>query len=275
MRLINKILDTFRIKYYCFELFARSLLTIRKDKLIIHVYTLCWNEEKLLPFFLDYYSDIVDRINIYDNYSTDNSERIMKQYKNVKVFKYNSDNKINDFLYLNIKNNAWKASRGKADFVIVCDTDEFLYSEDLFQTLKYLKKNRHTVIKPFGYQMVSEFLPEYTKDKRITDIVKTGYSDNMWLSKSIIFDPNSIVEINYSPGCHECSPTGNVKFYHADKIKLLHYKYLGFEYQIQRMKNMGSRLSKINIENGWGTYYLENTTIEGLKALMKKTYKVI
>jgi Glycosyl transferase family 2 len=275
MKYIKRIIINIRIFYNCTLLSIRKLLTGNNNKIIVHLYTLCWNEEKLLPFFLDYYTDFVDRIIMFDNYSTDDSEKIIKSYKNTKIIKYDSDNKINDILYLKIKNNAWKKSRGKADFVIVCDIDEFLYSENLLQNLKQLKKSSYTLIKPFGFQMMSESFPEYSKGIKLTDLIKTGYPDNKWLSKSILFDPNSLIEINYFPGCHECAPIGKVNFNHSDSFKFLHYKYLGFEYQIQRLRDMGTRLSEINIEKGWGTYYLENTTMEGLKELLKQTSAVI
>ena len=47
-----------------------------------------------------------------------------------EVIPYSTGGKINDFKYLEIKNNAWKKSRGKADWVIVVDMDEFLYHLD-------------------------------------------------------------------------------------------------------------------------------------------------
>jgi hypothetical protein len=271
------ILVKLKIIYYNLQLRVRKSIKSDKKKIIIHLYTICWNEEKMLPFFLDYYSDYVDKITVFDNYSTDNSEQILKRYKNVKVLKYNSDNKINEILYLKIKNNSWKKSSGKADFVIVCDIDEFLYSEDLAQIIKYIKENKYTIVKPFGYQMVSEFYPDYRKEKKITDIVKTGYSDNKWLSKSILFDPNKIIEINYSPGCHECSPTGKINFYKSINLKFLHYKDLSIDHLVQRKKELGMRLSQINIENGWATYYLEEEakTIEEFESRVKKSVKII
>ena len=44
--------------------------------MIIHAHILAFNEEKILPFILDYYSKICDKIYIYDNISTDSSDDI-------------------------------------------------------------------------------------------------------------------------------------------------------------------------------------------------------
>jgi len=51
----------------------------------IHAYIIAWNEEKILPFTLDYYSKFCEKIYIYDNMSTDNSDKIYKKYEKVIV----------------------------------------------------------------------------------------------------------------------------------------------------------------------------------------------
>ena len=33
----------------------------------IHVYTVSWNEEKIMPHFLRFYGAVADRIVVYDN----------------------------------------------------------------------------------------------------------------------------------------------------------------------------------------------------------------
>jgi len=233
-----------------------KILTNEKST-VIHLYSICWNEEKMLPFFLDYYSEFVQKITIYDNYSTDRSEQIMKQYKSVKILKYNSDDRINDLLYLKIKNNCWKKSRRKADFVIVCDIDEFLYTNDLDNLIKYLREQKYSIIKPEGFQMVSAHFPNYTKGVKITEQVKTGISENKWLSKSILFNPNKVIEINYLPGAHECHPIGSIRTFNSNLIQLLHYKDLSLEYILQRKEQYSKRLSKVNVEMNLGTYYLD------------------
>lgn len=44
--------------------------------MIIHAHILAWNEEKILPFTLDYYSSFCEKIFIHDNMSTDSSDDI-------------------------------------------------------------------------------------------------------------------------------------------------------------------------------------------------------
>jgi hypothetical protein len=228
---------------------------------IIHYYSICWNEEKLLPYVLDYYAPICEKIVIMDNESDDDSSAIIRSYKNAEVRTYSTNGEIRDDIYLEIKNNIWKESRGKADWVIVCDVDEILYHPNLITKLDVLKERGINIIKPHGYDMYAE---DYPKNSLLE--IKTGIKDNRLLGKCIIFNPNSIEEINYKTGCHKCYPTGNLKFYKEDDIKLLHYKCLNLNFLLGRFELLKNRLSLYNIENKFGKHYLAE------KELIKKKY---
>ena len=56
--------------------------------MIVHVYGLCWNEEKMLPYFFKHYDDIADQYFIFDNNSTDNSLSILKANPKVVLDKF-------------------------------------------------------------------------------------------------------------------------------------------------------------------------------------------
>ena len=104
-------------------------------KPIIHCYFLCYNEENILPHLLRYYSDFCEKVFIMDNMSTDNSHEIIKTFEKAEIIPYNSNNELRDDVYLMLKNNLWKKSRGVADYVIVGDADEFIYHPNLLVTL--------------------------------------------------------------------------------------------------------------------------------------------
>lgn len=218
---------------------------------VIHYYSVCWNEEKILPFVLDYYAPICEKIVIMDNESDDNSPSLIKSYPNAEVRTYSSKGEIRDDIYLEIKNNVWKESKGKADWVIVCDIDEILYHPQLMAKLDQLKNEGISIIRPHGFDMYSESYPK----KSLLEITK-GIKDNRHLGKCIIFNPNLIEEINYKTGCHKSYPTGQVIFYKKDDIKLLHYKCLELEFLINRFDILRKRLSNYNIENKFGKHYL-------------------
>jgi len=217
---------------------------------VIHYYSICWNEEKILPYVLNYYSPFCEKMVIIDNESDDNSPGIIKSYSNAEVRSYSSNGEIRDDIYIEIKNNIWKESRGKADWVIVCDTDEILYHPQLLSKLDELKAKGISIIRPHGFDMYSENYPQNSLLE-----ITNGIKDNRHLGKCIIFNPNLIEEINYKTGCHKCYPTGQIKFYKKDDMKLLHYKCLELEFLINRFEILRERLSIYNIENKFGKHY--------------------
>jgi len=248
-----------RFQYY-------KLLLYKKRKgislPIVHYYALCWNEERLLPFMFRHYGSFVDSFFIYDNYSDDRSEEIIRQQPNATIIKFDTNGEISDETYLQIKNNCWKQSRGKADYVIVGDIDEFLYSKDMSATILDFARRGVTIVKPVGCNMYSEAFPEFTEGRSICEMITRGVKSAEF-NKCMMFDPHKIVEINYSPGAHNCSPRGILRYSEGD-VKLLHYKFLGIDYVIERRLVYQKRLSARNIEMQWGLRYLQD--IEDVKA---------
>jgi hypothetical protein len=230
--------------------------------MILHVYAICWNEEKLLPFFIRHYSAIAEKIVIYDNESSDRSRIIIESSPKCEYKSYASDNQIRDDYYANIKNNAWKESRGKADLVIVVDIDEFVYCPtELIKELKRLKRLGLSIIIPTGYNMISENIP-WDTSQNLTELCKTGA---YWKaeSKPCIFDLNAIKEINYTFGGHHCRPKSlwqklKNRFLVRivkNNILLLHYKYLGLDYTVNRYRLLRDRLSEYNNSVSAGEHY--------------------
>ncbi len=196
----------------------------------IDVFAICYNEEVMLPFFIDHYKKMGANITIIDNQSTDKSRQIIEK-SGCKYMAFNSNNQIRDDLYLKIKNNCWKQS--KADWVIVCDIDEFI--EINFDI------SRYTIINTNGFDMIG-----YPNSR-------LGVPNPMY-SKHIMFRPAQIKEINYHPGCHKCYPEGNISG-SVGIANLLHYKYIDEDYVYKRHLMYQERLSNQNKVNGWGIEY--------------------
>ena len=212
----------------------------------IDVYSLCYNEEIILPYFLKHYKKFARNITIYDNMSTDNSVNIMNEY-GVNVIPYDTQGKLEESAFLNIKNNSWKGS--DADWVIVCDTDELIYHENIIEALTNTHAN-HIVTE--GYEMMSETLP--TTEGQIYEELKFGYFKTDY-SKACVFKPSEVTDTNFGPGCHFSSPTGpNIISIRDSGIKLLHYKYLNREVLIKKYAHYKVRQSQEMIRNGWGNY---------------------
>ncbi|MBN2485665.1 MAG: glycosyltransferase family 2 protein [Bacteroidales bacterium] len=235
------------------------------EKPSIDVFTLCYNEEVLMPYFLRHYMEFCENIFIYDNFSTDNSCRIASGNKNVHIRKFDTNNQIRDDIYLEIKNNCWKESN--ADLVIVCDMDEFLYHRNITRFLKRFKSLGYTIARPTAFDMFSQKVP--IGEGHIYKEVTIG-ARNMFFDKMLLFDPRKIKETNYYPGCHYAIPEGEVKLYKNDNaLKLLHFKYLGIDYVMNRHLIYRNRLSNINRQNQWGKEY-EKDYEEEIKSKINK-----
>jgi hypothetical protein len=207
----------------------------------ITLYFINWNDSFYLPFIKKHYGKFCQRIVMYDNYSTDNSREIAESF-GMEVRLFGEPDVLNDQYYLDIKNNCWKESRGKVDYVIVCDADEFLIGD--FQSFT------DTCPKVWGYNMISDNLPE----KNISEIT-TGVPDDVF-NKQIIFNPNKIYEINYVYGCHQNNKIGQISS-EKDEANLLHMRMIGgFDRLIDRHNLYQKRLSDFNKNRRLGFHYV-------------------
>lgn len=217
----------------------------------IHLISLCYNESKILPYFLNYYKKFVDKITIYDNESTDNSVDIINSYENTEVISYNSNDQISDLKYLDIKNNAWKCNT-EYDWQIIVDIDEFVYHPNILEQLEIYKLNNVTIIPTIGYNMMlDEFPTNYNKD--LIDHGKYGVQSPGY-GKTCIFNPFEISNINYIPGAHLCNPEGKICIGYPI-IKLLHYKYFGYDHWKQKNDLYASRIK--DQRDGYADAYLK------------------
>jgi hypothetical protein len=244
--------------------------------LTIHAYFLCYNEEYILPHLLKYYSKFCDKIYILDNNSSDNSIQIINSFDNTEIITWDSNNEVRDDLYLKLKNNVWKQSIGVADFVIVGDSDEFLFHDDMIDFLKKSKENGFTVFKPEGYHMIGDENLVLKPDDDLFSEVKEGIKGES-NDKLMLFDCNKVKEINYMHGCHIANPIGDIKMYRGSDLKMLHFKYLGLDDFIPKQKLRGDRLSEFNKTRGLGMYYLysEEKHREEYKTFINRRKKVL
>lgn len=222
----------------------------------IKVLTLCKNEEIIIPYFIQHYISWVDEIVIIDGNSTDKSLEIAKSLGKDKVrikrCEYDSGNEVNDDLFKYIRNNEWKENAEQFDWIIVCDADEFLYHENLYEKLINYKNNNITLPRTKGYHMIGTQMP--VANLPLTSQIKKGTPDPLY-NKNIIFNPKVIKEINYDVGSHTCEPVGNVKS-SEDALTLLHYRKLSYSYCLEKAKTALSRMSQLNMDKGWGWHNL-------------------
>ncbi len=218
---------------------------------IVHYYAVCWNEERMLPFVFRHYDAFVSRYVFFDNESTDHSQSIILSHPDSHVNTFHTDG-FDDNVHNDIKNSCWKKSRGRADYVIVCDVDELLYHKDMQQMLAHALKYHISFFRPEGWDMYSEHFPP--SDFPLTETVSKGVRSSGY-GKCILFDPHRIVDINYEPGAHFCHPTGLIKTSECDGLKVLHYKNLGLDYVMSRIRAYRKRLTEQIKEEGFAVHY--------------------
>lgn len=224
----------------------------------IHLYTLCWNEMDILPFVIDYWKLLpIEKAVVYDNGSTDGSIEYLQQYDWIEVRHFETKGQ-NDLVQRDIKSNAWKESKGKADFVIVCDMDEMLYSKNINEVLQQMKDGGYNVLGNPWYALCYDERPEYDPNKLLHQQGHKFYKQHInhhprWghLGKFMLFDPNLITDMGYSVGCHIANPQPYLKLFETDKVFALHInKGLSEDYFVQRRKKMANNLSVVNKRSG-------------------------
>ena len=209
--------------------------------MLIDIYCPFYNEKRIVQHVVNYWKLLpIRKITLLNNNTTDNSlDCIKDNFKNVKVIE-NDEPFINDLKYLSFKNNEWKNSIGKVDFVLVCDFDEIIWSNNIIKSLENIKENNGSIINMSSFFLIcndDDFQNlNICKPLHLQNGIRFSYFNNKGNHKKVLFDPNKIKEINYSIGAHNCSPIGNINFYNSD-ILFMHATHLGLEFTLKKWKN--------------------------------------
>ena len=251
--------------------------------MIIYTYIFCWNEEKILQFTLDHYSQFSDKIFLLDNYSTDKSLEIAAKYEKVTVIPFSceeDEDTYDEFKSANLRSTIYKDevygfnAKDKADWAILVDCDELVYHPDLVDKLKEYKEMGVGVPRLAGYNMMSKEFPKYKKGEFITQKVKSGII-SLSECKPVIINPNT-VDVRFSVGAHfHSKATGCVLPSPFAEIKLLHYKNLGKDYVKERYEQLSTRSSCTNKEHEFGEHWYSKRSHKDMYEGFDKAYEEV
>ena len=135
--------------------------------------------------------------------------------------------------------------------VVVCDMDEMLLAPDIVRSLSTMRRVGGTICNPLWYDLVSDEVPVWNG----LPLHKIRPLAAQTFPKAVLFDPNAIDEIGYTPGAHQCHPTGNVRWFGGD-IYVLHSNHnFSLASKIERYRELNARRSELNRELGHGIHY--------------------
>lgn len=208
----------------------------------IWTFSLCRNSADILPFWLMHYDSFVDRMHVWDDASTDGSQYILTDYPKVKLWKWPYPNSgIDEDLFLKFAYETYPMAAGKADWVMWVDTDEFIYHPNIVEVLAQADKDGFNVIQPEGFNMISDGMPK-DDGRQIWEICNMGVPAPVY-SKPVVFKPD--ISIQWVRGKHmleNCHPSVTK----TTGVKLLHYRYLGYEYTKKKNANNYGRCGLAN-----------------------------
>jgi glycosyltransferase involved in cell wall biosynthesis len=217
----------------------------------IDVYTYVHNEERMMPYFIRHYGKY-GKITVFDNESSDRTATIAKD-AGARVIPVDTGGKHEVSVLQWYMNEGYKGSRGKADWVILAEGDEFFWHFDLHGLLEEYMADGVTVPKVAGFDMVSDHPPGTSG--QIYSELKHGFPSPRYCKRGV-FRPE--IDINFGPGGHDAWPSGNVVESASPEIRMLHYRFLGEDYFAERYEKHRSRRSRESAERKWDIECLED-----------------
>jgi len=220
----------------------------------INIFLLCYNENALLQHKIKHYNTQFPSgvITIYDNESTDNSVEIAKAL-GCHVISFNSNNILDEPLLTHIRNNCWKSITDGV--IIIADMDEYICITEA-ELIAEINMGT-TILTIVGINMIGESQTADLSDIDLQNIRKYIEDDQISPeSKNLCFFRNSITEMNYHVGAHDCDPEGIIQ-YSINTYYNKHMAYLGIPFITNKMIKRYERSHSMR-EKGMSIHYTDD-----------------
>ena len=225
----------------------------------VWVYTSTMNGERLLPFFVWHYK-FAQQFVVYDYNSTDRTREIAGMCSKIILRDVPELSTAEEHMAFTsyFRNQAWKEARGKADYIIMADLDEFLVfnASGGIPALLAMDEGRSAIFKTIAYDMVN-LDTNVTLERPLTEQVKWGYRANPVFYDKVLMFSTTLEDISYSPGAHFVHPRGaNISVYSSLLLLNLHQKMaFGEDYAKENVKKLREFFKMNKFPGGWGGQY--------------------
>lgn len=215
--------------------------------------TLCKNEQDIIPFAIQYWRKVADKVIVYDNGSTDNSIELLSKEDFIEVRHFDSNGQ-NDFIQRDVKVNAFNEFKDIYDIIIITDLDEVFYFNDWNSVASEFVESDNNILSVPIYSLCEDDKPQYNDDKPLHQLCCKFYKQKMNhaprmenYSKHSIFNCKAIKGLSMTVGQHITNVTPKNKILFADCGFCLHIdKGFGIEYKHNIRKQMNNNLSQEN-----------------------------
>lgn len=229
-----------------------------KFTIISHIF----NEEYLLPFWLEYHASIFDYGIIIDYYSTDNSIKIINKicphWKVIKTVNVNADGSPNfkaDLIDLEVNEVEKTIESG---YKICLNTTEFLMIPEMNKSkmLQSFVPSKYYFLKTYtGMNSKTDFYPDNLIDF-FKSIDRINYENNYNRSYRIL---HSESYINYSLGRHDCTVNDVTNKIMRDDIFILWVGFYPFNREtLKRKLQIQNNIPLHDKERSLGSQHITN-----------------
>lgn len=218
---------------------------------------LCKNEEDIIPFCIQYWSRIADKVIVYDNHSTDSSVELLSKYDWIEIRTFDSDGQ-NDSIQKQVKEQAYLEFKDQCDILIITDMDEVFYFNDFKAISEAFVSGDYNILMTPIFSLCEDSKPPYSEDKLLHQQCHKFYKQKMNhmqgfddYSKLSIFNTKITDKVNMSVGQHYVQTSPQMKIMLSmDGFNLHIDKGFGVDYKYNIRQRMNNNLSDTNKRSG-------------------------
>lgn len=235
------------------------------NKLKVCWITLCKNEEDIIPFCIQYWKRIADKVVVFDNFSTDKSIELLSQHDWIEIRYFESDGQ-NDLIQKSLKEQAYLQYKNDYDIIIISDMDEVFYFDDFKASVEEMINGGYSCMVTPIYSLCEDSKPKYDEDNLLHQLCHKFYLQKMnhmkgfeKVSKISIFNTRETEKIQMSVGQHYVSTAPSMRIILSNDAFCLHIdKGFGIDYKYKIRQKMNDNLSETNKRSGMCIEYADS-----------------